>query len=195
MKMNWYYRMMLSYTPIFFVVISSIIFVFFMVLNHASENRYIETNRVTLERMVHNTDANLKLIERNVVSKLLMDTTLQEFYSNPEMKAFDYFETQKKLIDLKSSFPFSSSIYIYNEAKQRVLSESGAYTLSSFGDIEFLLTQYKKAVPTEWTEPRSYVHLAHDENKQKVVSLVKYYYEDRCYRCECLRKFDSCLFK
>src|SRR5690554_4474515 len=177
MKMNWYYRMMLSYTPIFFVVISSIIFVFFIVLNHASENRYIETNQMTLERMVHNTDANLKLIERNVVSKLLMDTMLQEFYSNHEMRAFDYFETQKELIELKSSFPFSSSIYMYNEAEQRVLSESGAYTLSSFGDIEFLLTHYTKSTPTEWTEPRSFVHLAHDENNQEVVSLMKYYYE------------------
>lgn len=80
MRMNWYYRMMLSYTPIFFVVISSLIVVFFAALNHASKNRYIETNTAIVEQMMKNTEANLKLVERNAVSALITDRTMQDFF-------------------------------------------------------------------------------------------------------------------
>mgnify|MGYP000097267291 CR=1 FL=1 len=177
MKMNWYYRMMLSYTPIFFVVISSIIFIFFLVLNNASENKYIETNKAILERMVYNTDANLMLIERNMVSKLLKDDAIRKFFVDDSKTAYDYFEIQKKLIELNSSFPFPNMIYIYNEAEQLIISESGSYTSDSFGDKDFLMSNYTLEEPKGWSDSRLFAHLNLDENKQEVVSLVKFYYD------------------
>lgn len=82
MRMNWYYRMMLSYTPIFFVAVSSLIIVFFTMLNNASEKKYMETNQAIVEQIMRNTDANLKLIERNVVSEMQSDKTLQSFFTD-----------------------------------------------------------------------------------------------------------------
>ncbi len=177
MKMNWYYRLMLSYTPIFFVVISSIIFIFFLVLNNASENKYMETNKAILERMVYNTDTNLMLIERNVVSKLLMDDAIQEFYSDDPKTAYEYYEIQKKLIELSTSFPFPNMIYIYNEAEQQIISDSGSYMSDAFGDTAFLMSKYTLEEPKGWSDSRLFAHLALDENKQNVVSLVKFYYD------------------
>jgi len=57
MRMNWYYRMLLSYTPIFFVAISSMIFIFFLILNNATRDQYIETNKAILKRTVYNSDS------------------------------------------------------------------------------------------------------------------------------------------
>ncbi|WP_256710876.1 hypothetical protein [Paenibacillus sp. FSL A5-0031] len=76
MKMNWYYRMMLSYTPIFFFVISSVIFLFFSTLNNSSEKKYLETNQAIVEQTMQNVDASLQLIERNVVREMQTDKTL-----------------------------------------------------------------------------------------------------------------------
>ncbi|MFC0329569.1 helix-turn-helix domain-containing protein [Paenibacillus sepulcri] len=171
--MNWYYRMLLSYTPIFFVVISSIIFVFFTVLNNASENRYMDTNRTIVEQMMRNTDANLKLIERNVVSGLVNNNAIQDYFSDRPKTVYDYFVIQKNLIDLKSLFPFVHSIYLYKESDRRVLADSGAYQLASFADKPFLMSAYGSQGLSGWTNPRAYSLSMPDHNPQKVVSLVK----------------------
>lgn len=175
MRMNWYYRMMLSYAPIFFVVISSLIIVFFTTLNHASNNRYIETNKAIVEQMMHNMEANLKLVERNAVSALITDHTLQDFFSDREMVLYDYFVIQKKLIELKSSFPFVSSVYLYDEEKGRILSDSNMYEADTFADRSFLMDVYHRDAWSGWTEPRDYSLSTIDRNKQKVVSIVKNY--------------------
>lgn len=177
MKMNWYHRLLLSYTPIFFVVISSIIFAFFMLLNNASEKRFMETNRAMLEEMVFHIDANLKLIERNVSSQLLTDPDIRHFFAPGTKSAFDYFRIQKRLAELNASLPFTSTVYLYNVHEQRILSESGAFVVHTFGDREFLFTQYNRSAPTGWTNPRPFAYLSYDENPQKVVSLVKHYNE------------------
>ncbi|GIQ65379.1 hypothetical protein PACILC2_39470 [Paenibacillus cisolokensis] len=51
LRMNWYYRMMLSYTPIFFVAVSSLIIVFFTMLNNASEKNIWRRIRRSLSRL------------------------------------------------------------------------------------------------------------------------------------------------
>jgi two-component system response regulator YesN len=175
MKMNWYYRMILSYAPILFVIISSMIFIFFLVLNHASENKYIETNKAILERMVFNMDANLMLIERNVVSKMVMDGAIQDFFSDRPKEAIDDFVLQKKLIELSSTLPFSNTMYMYHEAERRIISDVGSYSLDSFGDGDFLRSSYAKEESGSWHDPRSFAYSAADDSKQRVVSLMKIY--------------------
>ncbi|GBF77400.1 hypothetical protein PA598K_05948 [Paenibacillus sp. 598K] len=175
MRMSWYYRMMLSYTPIFFIVISSVIFVLFSTLNHQSENRYLETNKAIVGQMMQNTEANLQLIERNAVSALIIDRALQSFFDDRAKTVYDYYMIQKKLIELKSTFPFVSSIYLYDEAGQRVLSDSNAYPLATFADRGFLTAALADPAGSGWTAPRDYALSPHDRSRQKVVSIIKSY--------------------
>lgn len=174
MRMNWFYRMILSYTPIFFVVISSMIFIFFLVLNHASQNKFIETNQAILKRMVYHLDANFMLIERNVASELLGESDFQRFFSALDRTAYDDYVLQEKLISLKSSLPFQNTIYIYNEAEKRIISDMGTYLLESFGDREFLLSNLHADSFDSWHDPRSLTYLEGDDPWQ-VVSLMKVY--------------------
>ena len=175
MKMNWYYRMILSYAPILFVIISSMIFSFFLVLNHASEKKYIETNQAILDRMVFNADANLMLIERNVVSKLLMDTVIQDYFSDRPKGAFEEFVLQKKLIELNSTLPFANTIYVYHEAEQQIISDVGSYKPAGFGDYAFLMENYTREETGSWHDPREFAYASSDPSKQQVISLVKLY--------------------
>jgi two-component system response regulator YesN len=174
MILNWYYRLMLSYTPIFFVVISSVIIVFFTTLNHQSESRYLETNRSIVTQMMKYTEVNLKLIERNAVSALITDQHIMDYFSQRTKNIYDYYVIQKRLIELKSSFPFESSIYMYRESNQMILSDSSTYSLDSFADSKFLRDNISQAEPNKWTEPREYT-LFTNNNGQKVVSLMKKY--------------------
>lgn len=176
MRMNWYYRTILSYAPILFVIISSMIFMIFLALNNASEKKYLETNKAILDRIVFNADANLMLIERNVVSKLLMDSEIQEFFSNGRKEALDDFLLQKKLIELSLALPFSNTLYIYNDSEQRIISDLGSYSLGAFGDAEFLSANYGRKESAGWFSPRSFAYLPRGEDAQQVVSLVKFSY-------------------
>ncbi|WP_274652999.1 helix-turn-helix domain-containing protein [Paenibacillus humicola] len=173
MKMNWYCRMLLSYTPIFLVVGSSVIFVLFTVLNNDSESRSSGTNRTIAEQVMRNTDANLKLIERSVVSELAKDQAIRDFFSGQPTTVYDDYVTQKNLVDMQSLFPFVNSVYLYNASKQRVLTETGVYPIESFADKPFLLSAYKHPADG-WTNPRVYAQSPFDKSGQKVVSLALY---------------------
>ncbi|MCH1642365.1 AraC family transcriptional regulator [Paenibacillus timonensis] len=176
MRMNWYYRTILSYAPILFVIISSMIFMIFLALNNASERKYLETNKAILDRIVFNADANLMLIERNVVSKLLMDGEIQNYFTNGPKDALDDFLLQKKMIELSLALPFANTIYIYNEAEQRIISDLGSNSLGAFGDAGFLASNYGRKESAGWFNPRSFAYLPQGEEAQQVVSLVKFAY-------------------
>lgn len=176
MRMNWYYRTILSYAPILFVIISSMIFVIFLALNNASERKYLETNKAILDRIVFNADANLMLIERNVASKLLMDGEIQDYFTSGPKDALDDFLLQKKMIELSLALPFANTIYIYNEAGQRIISDLGSYSLDAFGDADFLMANYGRKDSAGWFNPRAFAYLPQGEEQQQVVSLVKFAY-------------------
>lgn len=175
MKMNWYYRMIVSYAPILFVIISSMILLFFLVLNNASERKYIETNQAILDRMVFNADANLMLVERNAVSKLFTDGDIGRFFSDRERTAIDDFALQKRLVELSSSLPFANTVYLYNKAEERMISDVGSYVPETFADYEFLTAHYSSDQPGGWHDPRPFAYSALDPYRREVVSLVKPY--------------------
>jgi len=177
MRMNWFYRMILSYTPIFFVAISSMIFMFFLILNNATRAQYIETNKAILKRMVYNSDANLMLIERNIAGELLTNGAIQDHFAERPKSAHDHYKLQKELIELKSRLPYLNTIYLYNEAEQNIISDQGSHHLDAFGDKAFLLSHYSREIPERWHAPREFAYADSDPRKPKVISLVKLFEE------------------
>lgn len=174
MKMNWYYRTMLSYAPTFFVIMFSFILVYFAMLNSSSKNKYLETNKAILQQMVEYTDSNLKLIERNVSRMIFTDETVQSFFDDSAETVYDYYLIQKGLIEFSSNYPFALSIYLYNERTGEFLTTSNLFTQQNFGDLTFLSNAYMEPGLDGWTSPRNYRQ--NDQHQSsKVVSLFKYF--------------------
>jgi hypothetical protein len=167
MGMNWYYRLLLSYTPIFFLIISSLIFVLFTSLNRASKDQYLETNRAIIRQMVHYTDANLQLIERNVVSEMYRNETLQSFFEDTPKSVYDYFLIQKSMRELASSFPFAVSLYLYDESTGEFLTAEGRYSRDTFGDVAYFTAAYNEG-GKGWTDPRDYRPADRDRTERVV---------------------------
>lgn len=179
MKMSWYHRMMLSYTPIIYVILSSIIFGLFTMLNLSSDQRYMETNKAIVDQTMKSMESNLKLIERNAVAALLTDGMIYDFFSQRPKDIYDYYLIQKKLIDLTSSFPFAASIYAYDETNGHILSDSNTYKINAFADEAFLREHIAQVGQSRWSSPRDYSLSTIDRNKQKVVSIaIRYVYPD-----------------
>jgi len=165
---------MLSYAPIFFVIISSLIFVYFATLNSSSKNKYLETNKAILQQMVEYTDSNLKLIERNVSKMMFSEKIVQSFYDESPETVYDYYLIQKKLIEFSSSFPFAVSIYLYNERTGEFLTSSNLFTKQNFGDLAFFSNAYLVPGLDGWTRPRNY-RQTDQHQSSKVVSIFKYF--------------------
>jgi two-component system response regulator YesN len=174
MKMNWYYRMLLSYAPIFFIIISSLIFVFFTTLSSSSKSKYTETNEAILQQMVQYTDANLQLIERNIVRLLYQDGILHSFFTDSPKTIYDYYIIQRSLLEFSETLPFANSIYVYNPNADEFLTDAKRHSLDTFGDREFFLSAFNDSELAVWTSPRNLLQSEFDRN-ERVVSLLKYY--------------------
>lgn len=177
MKMSWYHRMLLSYAPLFFVVISVLIFSFFSILNNSAQKQIAMTDDSIATKVMQAVDANLKASEQMTIKEIFTDK-LKDFYTYAadDKTLFDYFVISHKLDDFSSMLPFSSSIYMYNEQSGKILSRNGLSDLEQFGDRDFLLAAYhSKTAPSGWTSPRNYREFIHDSSEEQVVSLVKFF--------------------
>jgi two-component system response regulator YesN len=178
MKMNLYYRMLLSYTPIFFVVISILIFSFFAVLNNSVQKQIVMTNEAITTKVLQAVDANLKSAERMVIKEINTNEALKDFFATSDHKVlYDYFRISQKMDELSSILPFSNSIYLYNANSGKVLSRSGLSAIDQFGDRDFLLAAYNSEMnPNIWSDPRLFNEFIHESiGEERVVSLIKYY--------------------
>lgn len=178
MKMSWYHRILLSYAPLLFVVISVLIFSFFSILNNSAQKQIAMTDDSIATKVMQAVDANLKASEQMTIKEIFTDEKLKDFYTYAagDKTLFDYFVISQKLDDFSSMLPFSSSIYMYNEQSGKILSRNGLSDLEQFGDRDFLLAAYRsKTAPSGWTSPRNYREFIHDSSEEQVVSLVKFY--------------------
>lgn len=177
MKMSWYYRMLLSYTPIFFVVISVVIFSFFALLNDSAQKQIINTKKAMATKVSQVIDANLKSTERMTIKEMYTNAALKEFFAESGDKAlFDYFRISQKMDELSSSLPFTNSIYLYNANTGKILSRSGLSPLDQFGDRDFLQSAYSSdSSSMVWTNPRTFKEFHHETSDERVVSMVKFY--------------------
>ncbi|WP_028552863.1 helix-turn-helix transcriptional regulator [Paenibacillus sp. UNC451MF] len=177
MRMSWYYRILLSYAPIFFLVISILIFAFFAALNESAKGQISLTDEAIATKVMQAVDNNLKAAERMLIKEMDVNEKITSFFQDDGSKTvYDYFLISRKMDDLSSMLPFSNSIYMYNEATGKVLTRNGLSSLDQFGDSEFLLDSYRKgSYSAGWTNPRYFKEFNHEAGGERVVSLYKYY--------------------
>lgn len=177
MKFNLYYRLLLSYAPIFFVVISVLIFVFFSILNKSAKQQIMETNEIMTNQIVQSLDANLELTERVLIRELLGNQAIKLFFNdNQEKTLYDYFDISQKLDEISSSMSFINSIYLYDESNGFVLSRKDLIPAKKFADYSFIESVYHSDnLQSTWTNPRDFKEIDSEAAGEKVVSLAKFY--------------------
>jgi two-component system response regulator YesN len=177
MKFNLYYRLLLSYAPIFFVVISMLIFVFFSILNNSAKQQILETNEVMSNQIVQSLDANLEVTERILIREIMGNQAIKLFFNDNQPKTlYDYFYISQKLDEISSSMTFVNSIYLYDESNGFVLSRKDLIPAGKFADYSFIQSVYNtKDLQSTWTNPRQFKEINTDTEGEKVVSLAKFY--------------------
>src|SRR5690606_39240786 len=121
------------------------------------QDEYMATNQAIVQQLVQYTDNNLQLIERNIVIEMYKNKSLQSFFDDSIMKSlYDYYFIQESLNEFATSLPFVSSIYLYSESQERILTGSGQFSLSTFADTTFLTSVYEPPGLTGWSNVRGF---------------------------------------
>ncbi|WP_237566562.1 hypothetical protein [Paenibacillus sp. EZ-K15] len=77
----WFYRQLLSYMPVFFIVISFVFFVFFQMLGEQSRQGAIQANETMIQQAMRSVDNSLKAIDQMLVQELLFNPDMSGFFS------------------------------------------------------------------------------------------------------------------
>mgnify|MGYP000619204843 CR=1 FL=1 len=176
MKKPWYYRMLLSYLPIFFLITSFLFFIFFQELNSQLKRDAVKANQVLNLMAMDKVENSLELVDyaitsfslnNKILSEFFRETNKQNLYLNLEMlKEISLFKQQNSLID---------SIYLVRYHDEIVLTENYMFSIEEFSDRAYIQEVIESKGWIKWTSSRSYKEFDKVPAKN-VVTLARSFY-------------------
>lgn len=174
MKYKWFYQMLFSYFPVFFIMIFLLLFIVYLDVNNGSKKQLHATNEALARQSMHTLDTTLSAIEDLMIKEIINDKSLHLFYNanKKQFTAYELYMLTEKLAEIKRAYPLIDSIYFYNEPRQEILAMSGLLPVDQFFDGSFVKTMYPIG-NTKWSNPRMYGPTPDGTAEALVVSLVK----------------------
>ncbi|SFM17658.1 Helix-turn-helix domain-containing protein [Paenibacillus sp. 1_12] len=175
MKFNWRSRLLLSYLPIFFVVVIILITVFFMSMSEFSKQEAKKANEIYVKRILETIDSSLISIDQTITKEVMSNNKYAHFFRNEDSsnKYYSSFEASIELFDLLRYVPLIDSVYLYRSSDQVVLTDKSSSSFDEFGDREFLLRGIENGIPRRYTDLRMYQENIENKQGRPVITIVK----------------------
>lgn len=172
-KKNWFNRLLISYIPVFVIIVFLLSGLFFVFTNYMMQSQSNKTNEIFMEQALGNLDRTLKQIDQGVLRELNYNDGLNGFYFAAEGDRYNGLALPaSKLEQLVSGYPEIESAYLYRNTDGKVLSRSLIVPSELFGDAEFIQRIVKTGTPSEWLPVRSYSEYI-GESPRNVISIVR----------------------
>ncbi|MCJ7840754.1 helix-turn-helix domain-containing protein [Lederbergia sp. NSJ-179] len=168
MNRNWFYRMLLAYTPVFFIIILILFFIFFQVLNDQSKQEALNINESLAGQAYRYMDRSLKEINHRVLRESLNNKSFQQFLNEQDIADVPVnLEAYKAMRELKINYPIIDSAYLVRFSDDTVLSLSTITKVKDYGDHLFI-----ENTPTQHTSHWTDLRLFREFPKQKEKAVV-----------------------
>lgn len=176
MNKTWFHKLLFSYLPVFFVVISFLIAVFFFSMGQVTRLAAETVNRGSAAHALEVVDHSLRSIEGMMIKELMETGGVQHFFNQTlwDEPYLRMVRPSEKLRDIVTQFPTIRSAYMVRWEDETVLSDDSAMPLSMFEDAAFVQAYREGREGAHWTGVRLYKEL-HNQNPIRVVTLVKPY--------------------
>ncbi|WP_172254108.1 helix-turn-helix domain-containing protein [Saccharibacillus deserti] len=174
MHKKWLYRLILSYLPILFAVVSCLMIVFFMTLSETVRKQTLQANGIYAQNVVQVVDTALRGIETPAVKGVLLNDRVSAFFAESVSTPYRDYGVTEALLDFMSPQPMIDSVYLYRRADDKVLMQSFSSTLPAFGDRGFI--ERSLSLPPNapiWSGLRQMKLFPGDREQRSVVSLSK----------------------
>ncbi|XEC96229.1 AraC family transcriptional regulator [Paenibacillus tarimensis] len=179
MKNNWFFRLLLSYLPIFLIFMLTLSIIFYLAAAEISKKQVLRANLLFTEQVVQSIDYSLRTIEHLVNNELSSRENWDRFFdpNEGENKYVIEYEISRKLTQLKQSSLLIDSIYLIRTKDRHILGDhSSLSSIENFEDKEFVMVLLKEDHSGNhylWTEQRPVTRF--NQVPSQVVSLIRKY--------------------
>ncbi|TLS52752.1 helix-turn-helix transcriptional regulator [Paenibacillus antri] len=174
MKNNWFNRLLLSYLPVFFIVIAVLIVTFFFTVSELVKRQAEQSSRVFSQNIQQTVNDALFSIDLMLRKELENNAKIRQYFADdiPLSNHFQMYEVIRELDHLKLMQPIIDNIYLYRKSDDLVLG-TPTVPLEQFADREFLKAYIDQPVPFSWTNVRSFKLMETADTSTNVVTLVR----------------------
>ena len=171
-KGKWIKNMMFSYLPLFFIMISILVFIFFFSVNSIAEKENKRANEQFATQNLQLLDNEMYALNQRFLDDIFFSQEVQlffnDFYENDI--SLNYALIQKLQTFVRSS-SFVDSVYVYRESDDNVLSDAVMIEAELYPDREFA---QRGEQDIAWSGFRMFKDFA-DANSRAVVSSKRPY--------------------
>ncbi|GAA3405916.1 helix-turn-helix domain-containing protein [Paenibacillus hodogayensis] len=157
-KTNGFQRLLLSYLPVFFLIVATLLFLAYLSLNEMSTRSAMKANTLLSHTISQTIDGVLRGVDEMISGELRDNEKLTQFFADipaSERRQVDY-EAAAALGAIIRKQPLVHSIYLYRTKDATVLTPSSISGLNAFGDKEFIGSRISSLRPFHWENKRFY---------------------------------------
>lgn len=160
MRNSWFYKLLLSYLPAFFVISLSLLLIAYLTISELSRRSAEKASDELSRNMVKLLDHTLGSIDAIMQYELQNNGRIRAFYRDDPAGGREYADLQAAaaLKELLANNPEIDSVYLFRATDQKVLTPSTLAEFAQFGDRAYIGNQIGSATKFRWTArmlPRS----------------------------------------
>lgn len=175
MTKPWFYRLLFSYLPVFFMITSVLIVLIILSISQLSKREAENANKTYALHIMQSVDYTLKTIDEYVIKELQTNQRIDQFFDNklegnPYYSAYEITELIRGMMNYNK---FIDSVYFYRATDQMVISPNTMITADRFGDKAFIDEMMKSPSQYELTNQRIFKEFTEMDGRKVVISLVR----------------------
>jgi two-component system response regulator YesN len=175
MTKPWFYRLLFSYLPVFFMITSVLIVLIILSISQLSKREAENANKTYALHIMQSVDYTLKTIDEYVIKELQTNQRIDQFFDNklegnPYYSAYEITELIRGMMNYNK---FIDSVYFYRAADQMVISPNTMIAADRFGDKGFIDEMMKSPSQYELTNQRVFKEFTEMDGRKVVISLVR----------------------
>ncbi|MDF2815499.1 MAG: hypothetical protein K0Q81_1699 [Paenibacillus sp.] len=171
MTRSWFYRLLLSYLPVFLFIVTMLLLVSFFILSDLSRKSAVKANDVFIQRVLQTIDNSLQDIENIMLREIFSESEIHAFINPLTSSSASAYDVGVKLMRIRDDNPAIDSLYVVRMSDGVVVTESTITRLSQFHDTPLLDLLKKTNSPYYWSGIREYTGF--QNKKTNVISLAK----------------------
>ncbi|WP_145411037.1 helix-turn-helix domain-containing protein [Paenibacillus xylanexedens] len=157
MSRTWYYRLLFSYFPIFFLTVTILIFIAFVFINDISRAETKKADRISSSYLADTLDHTIRDIELSLMETVQNDQAYRDYFNHRVgANSETVYAIAQSLRELTSSSSWIESIYLYDNMNKSVVTVSGPRDVESFSDKAWIEQTVSGKLSPGWQPVREY---------------------------------------
>ncbi|MBA2938605.1 AraC family transcriptional regulator [Paenibacillus sp. CGMCC 1.16610] len=170
MRRNWFHRLLLSYLPVFILIVCLFVFIGIVQLNDLSRKEAMKSSQVYVQNIQNSIDMSLRSIEIMMLETITRNVKLTTFAGMESDSSF-IIELSQLLQSMTTSNAWIDSVYIYRSGDGTIVSDKTILKIDQFGDSAYIESNLANVQKVQWSTPRIFRTIQNGNPEERVISI------------------------